>query len=260
MIFHVIGKEGRPAVLLIHGLGCNAERSFAIPAGILSRTYRVITVDLDGYDGNGTTFTAIHDQAEKIAVFLRQQYEGELYACLGMSMGGFIAMDMACRCNIEIQNLILDSGYVPPLPFPKLFSRLVADGFLQILEGHPSSFTLHGMNKLMAYVFKKSELCPDASWQTIYNSEYSCMKWELPDNLEILNSPSTVFLHGAKEKFIIKGSRILKERLPEMKIICTGDYGHGELMFTYPHDYAEMIASLLQGHDDAQKTANESHL
>lgn len=242
----MIGKEGRPPVLLIHGMGCNAERSFAVPAGILSKTYRVITVDLDGYDSSGTAFTSIHDQAEKIAVFLKKQYEGKLYACLGMSMGGFIAMDMACNCNIEIQHLILDSGYVPPLPFPKLFSRLVANGFMQIMEGHPSSFTLHGMKFLMAYVFRKDELCPDASWQTIYSSEYSCMTWKLPDNLEILNSPSTVFLHGAREKFIIKGARILEERLPDMKVMCTGDYGHGELMFNDPKAYSALIAGMIE--------------
>ena len=59
MIFREFGKEGEKTVLLIHGLGCNAEKSFAIPSAILSRTYRVITVDLDGYDGNGSVFTTI---------------------------------------------------------------------------------------------------------------------------------------------------------------------------------------------------------
>ena len=77
MIFHEFGKEGEKTVLLIHGLGCNAERSFAIPSAILSRTYRVITVDLDGYDGKGSVFTTIPDQAEKIAVFLRKHCDGK---------------------------------------------------------------------------------------------------------------------------------------------------------------------------------------
>ncbi len=121
-------------MLLIHGLGCNAERSFAIPSATLSRTYRVITVDLDGYDGKGSVFTTIPDQAEKIAVFLRKHCDGK-----------------------------------------------------------PESF-LHGI----------------LSWQ--------------------------------QEKTIIRGAYILKERLPKMRIICTGEYGHGELMFTDPQRYTELIA------------------
>lgn len=245
MIFYEQGAAENPTVLLIHGMGCNAERSFSIPASILSRKYRVITVDLDGYDGKGTTFTTISDQADKIGTFLDKRYEGKLYACLGMSMGGFIAMDLVCRHCIQAQHLILDSGYVPPLPFAKQFSGLVANGFMQILEGRPSRFTIRGMEFFMAYSFKEDELCPDASFQTIYNSEYSCMTWQIPENLETLNHSSTVFLHGSREKFIIRGARILKARAPKMRVVCTGDYGHGELMFNDPQRYANLIARVI---------------
>lgn len=246
MNFYEKGAAGSPAVLLIHGMGCNAARSFAVPAEILSRKYRVIMVDLDGYDGKGTVFPTIADQAQKIEAFLRKQYEGKLYACLGMSMGGFIAIDLVCRHGIQVQHLILDSGYVPPLPFPKQFSRLVANGFMQILDGTPSFITTHGMEYLMAYGFKKDELCPGASYQTIYNSEYSCMTWKIPGNPDAMNHSSTVFLHGRREKFIIRGARILKARVPEMRIICSGNYGHGELMFTDPRRYAKLIARVIE--------------
>lgn len=116
MIFYENGQAQGPAILLIHGMGCNAGRSFAVPADLLGRVYHVITVDLDGYDGCGTTFTTIGDQADKLAAWLNSHCQGRLYACIGMSMGGFIAMDLACRHHIQISRLILDSGYVAPLP------------------------------------------------------------------------------------------------------------------------------------------------
>lgn len=59
MIFHEFGKEGEEAVLLIHGFGCNAEKSFAIPSAILCRKYRVITVDLDGQDIGGQALESL---------------------------------------------------------------------------------------------------------------------------------------------------------------------------------------------------------
>ena len=242
MTFYEIGDKGNPAVLLIHGMGCNSERSFSKPAKALSKKYRMIMVNLDGYDGKGTTFTTISDQAKKIAAFLHEQYEGKLYACVGMSMGGFIAMDLVCRYEMNIEHLVLDSGYVPTMPFAAIFSKLTADGFMQLLRRYPSLFTVHAMEYLMAYVFRKEQLYPDASWRTIYNSEYSCMTWQIPDNLEILNRPSTIFLHGGKEKFIKRGARVLKKRLPEMRVFYTGDYGHGELMFTDPGKYTKVIA------------------
>ena len=134
MTFYEIGDKGNPAVLLIHGMGCNSERSFSKPAKALSKKYRMIMVNLDGYDGKGTTFTTISDQAKKIAAFLHEQYEGKLYACVGMSMGGFIAMDLVCRYEMNIEHLVLDSGYVPPMPFAAIFSKLTADGFMQLLR------------------------------------------------------------------------------------------------------------------------------
>ncbi len=87
---------------------------------------------------------------------------------------------------------------------------------------------------------KKGKYCAADSWSRLQCRD---MTWKLPDNLEILNCPSTVFFHGSKEKTIIKGAHILKGRLPEMRIICTGDYGHGELMFIDPQRYTELIAN-----------------
>lgn len=37
MTFYEIGDKGNPAVLLIHGMGCNSERSFSKPAKALSK-------------------------------------------------------------------------------------------------------------------------------------------------------------------------------------------------------------------------------
>ena len=247
MRFHEYGNEDAPAVLLVHGMACTCERSFSPLIEALAQTRHVIGVDLDGHADDGTTFDSISSQAAQIARHLRSHGVTRLDACLGMSMGGFICMDLVCREGMPAGRFVYDSGYVRPLPFPRPFSHLVAWGFGKVAVGSGNPVAQRGMRWLMGYAFKPDQVCCTASYQSIYACEYSCMTYRLPDNLEVLDAPTTTFFYGQKEWAIRQGMQIVARRLPRMRQVCTGRFGHGELMFDHPAQYVPLMAQALLG-------------
>lgn len=246
MKFLTYGSAAAPAVLLIHGMGCAGEHSFqaAIPA--LVDTYRVIVPLLDGYDDGQTTFSTIARQAEQIARYLEAQGVPHLRAAVGMSMGGFVCLELLCRFDVRADKLILDSGYLNNLPCPRLVATVVAWGFSRLRRGKWKRLVGAGMDRMMGYQFRPRDLY-SASFDTIYHSELSCVTYPLPENLGSIHAREIEFWYGEKEPHIIAGMETLKRRLPDMKCVSMGQVGHGEIMFEDPERYAESIVRAIRG-------------
>ena len=240
MKFLTYGEKSNPAILLIHGMGCTAAQSFASAREKLENRYHVIMPCLDGYDGTSSTFSSMAEQAEKIAAYLKETDAERLYMVLGMSMGGFIAMELLCKYAVTTNILILDSGYLKKQYFAKPVAAFVAYGFSKLIAGKDNAFIRGAMKRMMGFSFRKDDLCASATKETIYNSEYTCLSYQLP-NLMRLASTKLQYWYGSREPFMIKGMRVLKKHMPHMEEICLGDYGHGEIMATNPSLYAALI-------------------
>lgn len=245
MKFFEYGKKENPAVLLIHGMGCSAINSFGMAKELLEDRYRIIIVALDGHDGENGDFSSIIEQAEKITSFIERSYNGRLNAVLGMSLGGFITLELICKHNIYVEKVIIESGYMNNLPFPKIIAGLAAWGFRSVVEDKNRIITRLGMRLIMGYCFSGEKLYFEASPKTIYNCEFSCLTYKLPDNLEKLKAVRLQYLYGAKEKFMINGMKTLKKYIPNLIEICMGSVGHGEIMFTNPKEYACLVEKTL---------------
>jgi esterase/lipase len=242
MRFIESGYKDKPSVMFIHGMGCYGEHPYKKVAEKLENEYNVIIVCLDGYDMQSTTFTSISDQAEKIANYIVENHNGKLHFLLGMSMGGFITLEMLSKYNVTADKVILDSGYLKPWSKikAKIMSTAVAWGFSRILKDKSNFIIEYSMKKSMGYCFKKEDLCSSATKITLKNSEYSCLTFELP-NLSKLKNMNIEYWYGTKERFMIEGMGILKQQLPNMEEICLGEFGHGEMMFEQPEQYINTV-------------------
>ena len=236
------GLKDAPVIMLIHGMGCSGEHSFRNTVKKLKNEYRTIIVCLDGYDSSEVPFSSISNQSEKIANYVIEKYNGKIHSILGMSMGGFITIDLLSRFNIECDKAILDSGYLKPWTRfnAKIMSKLVSWGFRKLIKGKSNLIIEKTMQTSMGYCFKKEDLCLDATKVTLKNSEYSCLTYQLPE-LSKLGNMSVEYWYGKKDKNMIEGMKELKKQLPNMKEICFGDYGHGEFMFEHSEEYADMV-------------------
>ncbi len=109
------GPAGAPVVLCVHGLGGSAI-NWGLLAPLLSRTHRVLAVDLFGHGGSGVPTgsrpDAVTADRRLLDRFIRQVI-GEPAVLLGHSMGGVLAMQQAALAPETVRRLVLLS---PPVP------------------------------------------------------------------------------------------------------------------------------------------------
>lgn len=247
MQFCEYGDSKNPVVLMIHGMGMTADRSFGAAKDRLQDRFRIILVALDGYEDSTSTFSSIATQAKQIADYVNAAHAGAVYATLGMSMGGLIMTDLLCRHGIRTERAIFDSGYMLPMPCPRVTASLVAWGYQRLLRDRPGLLVSACVKKLMGgYCYKPDELCGTASRETIFNSFLCCHTYRLPDTITSLNGIKTFFLYGDNETVIKKGMRTLKAYLPDLHKICLGKTGHGECMLTDPDRYTAYLLTALE--------------
>ena len=239
------GEKSSPAVLLIHGMGCTGEKSFGTTVERLCGDKRVILPLLDGYDGGGTVFKSIEAQAAQLAEYLSRECPDGLFAVLGMSMGGFIALELLQKYPVKTERLILDSGYMCGMRPARFIANVATSCFTAIIQGR-DGFIAHSIMRLaMGYCFRRDDICADASRETIFNSEFSCMTYSLPPLPGALANCDAEYWYGEKERHAIHGMKALKSGLPQLREVSMGSVGHGEVMFTQPQKYAELVCAAL---------------
>lgn len=240
MAFLEYGNASAPTIMLIHGMGMTAEGSFGYAVERLKDRYHILLPCLDGYDDTGSTFPSIEDQAAKIAAYLAENHGGRIHAVLGMSMGGFIAIELLCKHHVKAEKLILDSGYMNPWKIAKPMAYVVANGFMKLKDGKADIFTKSGMKMVMGFCFRPEDLYSSATKEIIYNSEYACLTYPLPD-ISPLTDTEGSYWYGSKEPFMIGGMKRLKALQTQMKTVCLGNYGHGEVMLLHPEQYVNTL-------------------
>jgi pimeloyl-ACP methyl ester carboxylesterase len=105
------------AVVLIHGLGANAD-SWRPQLEALAKNYRVVAMDLRGHGQSGfrveepITIRAFADDV----VALMNHLEIEAAHWVGISMGGMIALEIFVRYGLQVKSLVLAStaAFFPP--------------------------------------------------------------------------------------------------------------------------------------------------
>jgi pimeloyl-ACP methyl ester carboxylesterase len=96
---------GRP-VLLVHGFPLSSD-TFADVASLLAKNHRVISVDLPGFGHSTTVGPFSMASLARDCVELMQSLGMDRYAAAGLSMGGYVLLEMAHRFVQHLSHLIL---------------------------------------------------------------------------------------------------------------------------------------------------------
>jgi 3-oxoadipate enol-lactonase len=100
--------EGYPSVILLHGLGATSESwGFQIPA-LVNEGFRVLTPDIRGF-GKSTYPGGSHsiaDLAGDIIAIMDEECISTAHL-VGISMGGTIALQLACDHSTRFEKLVL---------------------------------------------------------------------------------------------------------------------------------------------------------
>ncbi|RIV29220.1 2-succinyl-6-hydroxy-2,4-cyclohexadiene-1-carboxylate synthase [Alicyclobacillaceae bacterium I2511] len=99
-------------VLLLHGFTGSAHSWSAIAAA-LAKNFTVVTVDILGHGQTSAPTDCLRYQMEQVALDLTQvmvALEHPRFSCLGYSMGGRLAIALACLYPQQVKRLIVESG------------------------------------------------------------------------------------------------------------------------------------------------------
>ncbi len=105
-------REGKgKIVIILHGWGDDL-RSWRFVSESLSKTYQVILLDLPGFGGTQSPNSpwGLSDYASFIAAFLRKLDVNDLYAVIGHSNGGAIAIRGCADAELKPEKLVLISS------------------------------------------------------------------------------------------------------------------------------------------------------
>jgi pimeloyl-ACP methyl ester carboxylesterase len=238
MKFHEFGKENKKTLMLLHGNASTWKMSFGKCIPILAEKYHVIAVGLDGFDPDeDTTYISGEDEANKIAGYVREHYEGRLFAIYGASLGCLPAILVSAGGKIKVEHMILDGaenvsfGLLNPL-----MTRVVAK-----MEGKIAKKVVSGEAKFLIRMMGMQRYTPEMLSEMIYTGasdmtlENATIAGATFYNKIIKSLQPRISIHaacwyGSKEGNMKSAIIGLKKVFPSIEVKAFEGYGHGEIL------------------------------
>ncbi len=122
--YDVAGPIGAPAILFLHGM--RVTREMWKPQMLrLADAYRVIALDLPGHGALRDQRFSLDDSVAEIAAVIERQANGRALI-VGLSLGGYIAMEFGARHAQKAAGLVIASATVEPRGWHTAPYRLLA--------------------------------------------------------------------------------------------------------------------------------------
>ena len=118
MKFNEFGTENQTTLLLMHGMCSTWEMSFRTFIELAQKEFHIIAVAADGYDPENKEIhatTSAHE-AEQVAEYLVEHYDGKIDILYGASMGGVYTLELLTDKRLSFGCIIVDGLSVTKLP------------------------------------------------------------------------------------------------------------------------------------------------
>ncbi len=113
--YDVDGPEGAPAIVFVHGTRLTGTVWRAQMDDLRDR-YRVVALDLPGHGRLADRPFTVADAADEVALVIETAAGGHAVV-VGLSLGGYVAMDLAARRPELVRGLVLSGATTEPVGF-----------------------------------------------------------------------------------------------------------------------------------------------
>ena len=258
MKFHEFGDKNLPPILLIHG-GGSSWWNYLRQARILSHKYHVILPTLNGHGEEFQKYyISTEDSAQEILNYVRQNYDGKLFAIGGVSLGGQIAMELLSIDSKLAEKAIIDGSLCITQPRLAKISIFLVSIFSKLMFSKSScKLQLSIMNKcyprlayldeLKNYFMEDMPRTPIKTLVTIYKTYIGYYK--LKSSIS-KSKAKVLYIYGEKELNCVKASAKLFQQLhPNTILYEAKGYNHGYLSAYLPQEWLRLVVPFLENND-----------
>jgi pimeloyl-ACP methyl ester carboxylesterase len=241
------GRKDAPTILLLHAFGMH----WSMWKGEIERfkwKYHVIVPSLEGHeDTNRSVFTTVEHNARLLSEWLSESGYSRVYAVIGVSLGGAIAIKLMSMKTISFSYAIIDAGIVP-VGFNRFQETCeVSSNLLMMWLGAHSMRLLEKFAKPKLYgreqVRKLYRMLRTISRKTARNVFYSVDTYILPEDLSDISTKIAYWYGSLEAKKRAKGAKIIKKSFPDVTIRVFDGYNHAQLCLGNP----ELFVSCTEG-------------
>ena len=245
---HYFGNPEHPVILLIHGMGFYWEKCFAGMIGELQKKYYCIIPELAGHHNeNRTEEISLEDMVYAIESQLKLHQISKIRTLYGISFGASIAVELAFRGNVKINQLVIDGAQFVNLGWMKKISAFVmAKQFKNIAKGKHMNAYVKGQlgyqNKNEISIFKKL-MCENISENVLYKSAYECYRYDIckKGNLDC----NLYYLYGEKEAFAVASKGLIQKKVNGVFLEKRFEnFGHAEVLGYKPEILVDIFISI----------------
>jgi pimeloyl-ACP methyl ester carboxylesterase len=242
MIFKEFGDKSMPVIVFLHGGGLSWW-SWKSQIEALQKDYYIVTPIIDGHgDDWDTTFVSIKNSAQQVIKYIKENYNGKVFALCGLSIGAQIVVEILSQEGNITENAVIESALVYPMkvvtsltvPMYNMCYGLIKKRWYAKLQAR----TLNVPEELFEnYFFDSSRMTKES----LINITKSNGDYPMPSTLYNTKA-KTLILVGEKEISIMKKSaNLLHDTINNSSIKILEKSGHGELSLIYPEKYVKML-------------------
>lgn len=202
--------------------------------------YCVVLITYDAHDDSGQLFVSFDNEVQKIEIFLIERTLEDFHIVLGTSIGAIMALKLAQRNVIIVNNLFVDGlkAFVPlTKKIDEFFMNLMFDGLILLSKSifHKVIFTKRIYSSDWEMNIQKCAAFMDSLSKKKLLHDF--MNFEVMKNISI---PIT-FMYGGKEHTLKGNIKQIKKVYPDASVIIKERYGHLKYLDEHPKEYAACL-------------------
>jgi len=255
MLFETIGDKNAPAVLIIHGMFCNAASVMLWAEPLADRFYLMIPT-MNGHYPNAPDYISKESEAKEILAYLEAEGITELSMLHGTSMGAEVAMEVRRQIRIPVRKCIFDGG--PFFHFPAPFRQIMLKKWRSMAkvisaddpEAAADKLLNSGMVKWLAgkdtEKYKKTFISmADKNRKftetTLYNVNETCYTFDCPE-MSTEAQKTFLFIYSDDEPAHMSKKKMMKH-YPSADFRDMHKLGHCGFQMSKPEEYADFISA-----------------
>ena len=247
MKMHDLNQDQETVVLLLHPMLANAQLMEKLLAEPMGKEFRYLIPDFSGHgDAAAELYHSAKQEAQEIALYLKEHGISSVRLAFGASMGGAVLMELSSQSGVSIEKLFFEgSSFHEKADKMEVLIRAVMIKKHR-KAGKDVNRTITKMGRLFGDNVKEimGRQLINIQEESLRNVVHDCGHVHLPQLTEA-QQRSCVFAYGEKDRNLKLAGKRLPQVYPHAALKIWPSYGHCGRMTADPQAYAKMLKEYL---------------